>query len=295
MLLAGVIGVVLQTHTFEVLGYGGHLPPDLQRWLFAAFALAFLIKTPVFPLHAWMPPTYTQSPPSLVAMVSGVQSKAGLYAFIVFALPLFPDAAHYFAPAMLVLAVCSILYGALLAIAERNAKTLVAYSSLSHLGLVLLALFAFNFTSLPASILMIVSHGTIAAALFLLVGFIEDRTGTNDLGAFGGLAAGAPAPRRVHVDRRDGRARPSRPVGLRRRVLDPDRRVADAARVQLARPDRRRAVRGLRAAFVPRCDARPAAPAGRCRADRRSSPARVLAGRAAAGGDLLPRRMAGVA
>ncbi|HME81153.1 MAG TPA: NADH-quinone oxidoreductase subunit M [Candidatus Eremiobacteraceae bacterium] len=192
VLLAGVIGLVLQTHTFEVLGHGYHLSPELARWLFAAFALAFLIKTPVFPLHAWMPPTYTQSPPSLVAMVSGVQSKAGLYAFIVFAMPLFPEAAHYFAPAMLVIAVCSILYGALLAIAETNAKTLVAYSSLSHLGFVLLALFAFNFTSLPASILMIVSHGIIAAALFTLLGFIEDRVGTNDLGAYGGLAAGAP-------------------------------------------------------------------------------------------------------
>ncbi|MBV8172357.1 MAG: NADH-quinone oxidoreductase subunit M [Candidatus Eremiobacteraeota bacterium] len=192
VLLAGVIALVLHTHTFEVLNGSFPFTPVLQRWLFAAFALAFLIKTPVFPFHAWMPAAYTQSPSSLVAIISGVQSKAGLYGFIVFALPLFPDAAQYFAPAMLVLAVCSILYGALLAIAERNAKTLVAYSSLSHLGLVLLALFAFNFTSLPAGVLMIVSHGLIAAALFLLVGFIEERTGTNELAAFGGLAAVAP-------------------------------------------------------------------------------------------------------
>ncbi|HZV78789.1 MAG TPA: NADH-quinone oxidoreductase subunit M [Candidatus Binatus sp.] len=192
VLLAGVIGLVLHTHTFEVLGGSFALSAELQRWLFAAFALAFLIKTPVFPFHAWMPAAYTESPPSLVAIISGVQSKAGLYGFIVFALPLFPDAAHYFAPALLVLATCSIVYGALLAIAERNAKTLVAYSSLSHLGFVLLALFAFNFTSLPAGILMIVSHGVIAAALFLLVGFIEERTGTNELASFGGLAAVAP-------------------------------------------------------------------------------------------------------
>ena len=192
VLLAGVIGLVLNAHTFEVLGNTYHLTPELGRWLFAAFAFAFLIKTPVFPLHAWMPPTYTQTPTSMMAIVSGVQSKAGLYGFIVFALPLFPEAAHYFAPAMLVLAVCSILYGALVAMVENNAKTLVGYSSLSHLGLVLLALFAFNFTSIPAGILMIVSHGIIAAALFLLLGFIEMRTGTSDLGAFGGLAASAP-------------------------------------------------------------------------------------------------------
>ncbi|MBV8081803.1 MAG: NADH-quinone oxidoreductase subunit M, partial [Candidatus Eremiobacteraeota bacterium] len=190
--LAGVIGVVLKTHTFEVLGNTFAIDPELQRWLFAAFALAFLIKTPVFPFHAWMPPAYTQSPSSLVSMISGVQSKAGLYGFIVFAMPLFPAAAHYFAPALLVLAASSIVYGALCAIAERNAKTLVAYTSLSHLGLVLLALFAFDVTSLPASILMIVSHGVIAAALFLLVGFIEERVATNELAAYGGLQAVAP-------------------------------------------------------------------------------------------------------
>jgi NADH-quinone oxidoreductase subunit M len=192
VLLGGVVGVVLQTHTFEVLGQSYQIAPELQRWLFAAFALAFLIKTPVFPLHAWMPPTYSQTPTSLVSMVSGVQSKAGLYGLIVFAMPLFPDAAHFFAPALLVLAVCSILYGALVATAQDNLKLLIGYSSLSHLGLVLLALFSFNFASVPAGILMIVSHGVIAAALFLLVGFIEERTGSNDLSRFGGLASGAP-------------------------------------------------------------------------------------------------------
>ena len=192
VLLAGVIGIVLKAHTFEVLGHSYTVDPVLGRWLFAAFALAFLIKTPAFPFHAWMPPTYTNSPPSLVAIVSGVQSKAGLYGLLVFAIPLFPSAAQYFAPAMLVIAVISILYGALTAIAQTDAKTLVAYSSLSHLGFVLLALFAFGFSSVAASILMIVSHGVIAAALFLLLGFVEERTGTNDLGAFGGLAAGAP-------------------------------------------------------------------------------------------------------
>jgi len=192
VLLGGVIGVVLQTHTFEVLGQSYALAPVLQRWLFSAFAIAFLIKTPVFPLHAWMPPTYSQTPTSLVTMVSGVQSKAGLYGFIVFALPLFPDAAHFFAPSLLVLAVASILYGALVAMVQDNLKLLIGYSSLSHLGLVLLALFAFNFASVNAGILMIVSHGVIAGALFLLVGFIEERTGSNDLRKFGGLAEGAP-------------------------------------------------------------------------------------------------------
>jgi len=202
VLLAGVIGIVVNAGTFEVLGHSYTLDPAAARWLFAAFALAFLIKTPAFPFHAWMPPTYTYLPPSMVALVSGVQSKAGLYGLLVFAIPLFRyqadpvspaiQAAQYFAPAMLVIAVVSIVYGALTAIAQTNAKTLVGYSSLSHLGFVLLALFAFGFSSISASILMIVSHGVIVAALFLLLGFVEERTGTNDLGAFGGLAAGAP-------------------------------------------------------------------------------------------------------
>jgi NADH-quinone oxidoreductase subunit M len=192
VLLLGVVGLVVQTHTFEVLGHAWTLNPTLQWWLFAAFAVAFLVKTPAFPFHAWMPPTYTQAPPPLVAMVSGIQSKAGLYAFIVFAMPLFPDAAHAWAPAMLILALCSILYGAFAALAQTDMKTLVAYSSLSHLGLVLLALFAFDVTSVPAAILMLVSHGLIAAALFILLGFVEERVRTRNIFAFGGLAAKAP-------------------------------------------------------------------------------------------------------
>jgi len=192
VLLLGVVGLVVATHTFEVLGTSFNLAPALQWWLFGAFAIAFLVKTPAFPFHAWMPPTYTQSPPPLVAMISGIQSKAGLYGFIVFALPLFPVAAHAWAPFMLGIALVSILYGAFAALAQTDMKTLVAYTSLSHLGLVLLALFAFDVTSYPASILMIVSHGLISAVLFIMLGFIEERVGTRDLFAFGGLAAKAP-------------------------------------------------------------------------------------------------------
>jgi NADH-quinone oxidoreductase subunit M len=139
-----------------------------------------------------MPPTYAASPPPLVAMVSGVQSKAGLYGFLVFALPLFPNAAHVWAPLLLLLAVISIVYGAFTALGQRDMKSLIAYSSLSHLGLVVLALFAFDLTSVSASVVMIVSHGLIAAAMFLLACFIEERSGTRDLDAFGGLAAHAP-------------------------------------------------------------------------------------------------------
>jgi NADH-quinone oxidoreductase subunit M len=191
VLLLGLIGVVTHTGTFEVLGHS-YAFGSIEGWLFAAFALAFLIKTPSFPFHAWMPSTYTNSPAPLVAMVAGVQSKAGLYGFLVFALPLFPNAAHVWAPILLVLAAVSIVYGAFTALGQRDMKTLVAYSSLSHLGLVLLAFFAFDLTSVAASLVMIVSHGLISAAVFLIVGFVEERAGTRDLDAFGGFAARAP-------------------------------------------------------------------------------------------------------
>jgi len=191
ILLLGLVGVLIHTGTFEVLGHS-YAFGAVESWLFVAFALAFLIKTPAFPFHAWMPPTYTNSPPPLVAMVAGIQSKAGLYGFLVFALPLFPNAAHVWAPVLLVLAVISIVYGAFTSLGQRDMKMLVAYSSLSHLGFVLLALFAFDVTSVGASLVMIVSHGLISAAVFLIAGFVEERSGSRDLDVFGGLAAHAP-------------------------------------------------------------------------------------------------------
>lgn len=193
ILLLGVIALVSQTRTFEVLGASlPHWSTSFEWWIFAAFAIAFVIKTPAFPFHSWMPPTYTHAPPPVVAMVSGIQSKTGLYALLAFALPLFPHAAHAWAPVLLLIGLISILYGAFAAIGQRDMKTLVAFSSLSHLGLVWFGLFAFDITSVSAGILMLVSHGIIAAALFLLLGFIEERVGTRDLASFGGLALRAP-------------------------------------------------------------------------------------------------------
>jgi NADH-quinone oxidoreductase subunit M len=192
VLLLGVIALVSQVHTFELQGATLNLSVPFEWWIFGAFTIAFLIKTPAFPFHSWMPPTYTYAPAPLVALVSGVQSKAGLFGLLAFALPLFPRAAHSWAPALLVIAVVSILYGAFAAIGERDAKTLFAFSSLSHLGFVWLALFAFSITSVSASILMLISHGLIAAAMFLLLGFIEERVRTRELSQFGGLSLRAP-------------------------------------------------------------------------------------------------------
>ncbi|HXW50829.1 MAG TPA: proton-conducting transporter membrane subunit, partial [Candidatus Acidoferrales bacterium] len=133
VLLLGIVALVTQTHSFELSAGTLHLGGAAEWWIFAAFAIAFLIKTPAFPFHSWMPPTYTSAPPPVVAMVSGVQSKAGLFAMLAFALPLFGAAAHAWAPLLLVLAVASIIYGAIAAMGEQDMKTLVAFSSLSHL------------------------------------------------------------------------------------------------------------------------------------------------------------------
>ena len=168
------------------------LPTSVQMWLFAAFAVAFLVKIPAFPFHSWMPEAYAESPAPVTAMLSAVLSKTALYGFLRIALPLMPVAAHRFAPVLGVLALVSILYGALVALTQRDGKLVIGYSSLSHLGLVLLGIAALSYTGLEGAVLQMVNHGIYAAALFLLFGVVEERLGTRDLQAMGGLEARGP-------------------------------------------------------------------------------------------------------
>jgi len=168
------------------------LPAAAETWIFAGFALAFLIKTPVWPLHTWMPDTYADLPPPMVAVVSAVQSKAGLYGFIAIGLSLFPHAMAAVAKPMLVLGAISLLYGAFAALVQDDAKRIVAYSSLSHLGLVLLGIFSFNPYALGGAIVYIVAHGLFNAGLFITLGEIEVREDTRSLSRLGGLAARNP-------------------------------------------------------------------------------------------------------
>jgi NADH-quinone oxidoreductase subunit M len=168
------------------------LPAAAETWIFAGFALAFLIKTPVWPLHTWMPDTYADLPPPMVAVVSAVQSKAGLYGFIAIGLGLFPHAMAAVAKPMLVLGAISLLYGAFAALVQDDAKRIVAYSSLSHLGLVLLGIFSFNPYALGGAIVYIVAHGLFNAGLFITLGEIEVREDTRSLSRLGGLAARNP-------------------------------------------------------------------------------------------------------
>lgn len=164
-----------------------HLGNLWQLWIFAGFAFAFLVKTPVWPFHTWMPPTYADTPPPMVAVVSAVQSKAGLYGFIVIGLALLPESMHFASTAMLWLGLISLLYGAFIALVQTDGKRIVAYSSLSHLGLIVLAIFSFNPLALRGALIYIIAHGLFSAALFLILGYVEEREETRSLLRLGGL------------------------------------------------------------------------------------------------------------
>jgi len=175
-----------------------HLPLNLgaigiPQLLFLGFALAFAIKMPLFPLHTWLPAAYTASPIPVVIVLAGLVSKLGAYGFLRFNLALFPDAAHRLGPALAVLATAGILYGAFMALVQTDLKRLVAYASMSHLGFIGLGIFAGNLLGIEGALVQMVNHGVIIAALFLIVGMIERRSGTRDRAQLRGLGASAPA------------------------------------------------------------------------------------------------------
>jgi NADH-quinone oxidoreductase subunit M len=161
--------------------------PVTQRWLFLAFFAAFAIKTPLVPLHSWLPETYVQAPTTTTVLLAGVMSKMGVYGFLRFALPLFPDAAHWFQPLLLTLAVTSILYAAVVAAGQRDFKRLVAYSSVSHLGFIVLGIFAFTVQGLQGGVFYMVAHGLLIGGLFFVTGMLRERRGTSEIGELGGL------------------------------------------------------------------------------------------------------------
>lgn len=168
------------------------LAPDLAMWLMLGFFVAFAVKLPAVPLHTWLPDAHTDAPTAGSVILAGVLLKTGAYGLIRFVVPLFPDAAQTFAPAAMALAVVSIVYGALLAFAQQDFKRLVAYTSVSHLGFVLLGVFAWNELALQGAVMQMIAHGISTGALFIVAGALQERLHTRDMGRMGGLWAEAP-------------------------------------------------------------------------------------------------------
>ncbi|TMQ55796.1 MAG: NADH-quinone oxidoreductase subunit M [Candidatus Eisenbacteria bacterium] len=199
LMLVGILKLYIAHHaatgiyTFDLLQlYDTPLDPGTQLWLFGAFALAFAIKVPMFPFHTWLPDAHVEAPTAGSVILAGVLLKMGVYGFLRFAIPLFPEAAMTYTPWIVGLALIGIIYGALVAMVQRDVKKLVAYSSVSHLGFVMLGIFAWNAQGLSGGILQSINHGLSTGALFLAVGILYERRHTREIADFGGLSETLP-------------------------------------------------------------------------------------------------------
>jgi NADH-quinone oxidoreductase subunit M len=168
------------------------IAPATQYWFFLAFAVAFAIKVPLFPFHTWLPDAHVEAPTAGSVILAGVLLKMGTYGLIRFAFPLFPEAAIFFAPYIAVLAVIGIVYGALVAMVQPDMKKLVAYSSVSHLGFVVLGICALNANGMQGAVYQMVAHGVSTGGLFLVVGMLSDRRHTRLIAEYGGLKGVVP-------------------------------------------------------------------------------------------------------
>jgi NADH-quinone oxidoreductase subunit M len=195
LMLAAVIYLVWSqsqvtgSMSFAFSDLGRHpLSLGAQSWLLGAFALSFAIKVPMVPLHTWLPDAHVEAPTAGSVILAGVLLKMGTYGFMKLGFPLFPDATRAFLPALMILSVVSILYGACLALVQTDIKKIIAYSSISHLGYVMLGLVSLDLVGIQGAIIQMVSHGLVAGGLFTMVGMIYERCHTRELAHYGGLA-----------------------------------------------------------------------------------------------------------
>jgi NADH-quinone oxidoreductase subunit M len=195
VMLVGILVLYFQYHTFDLMAMlqsGSLLPMALQSWVFLAFFIGFAIKVPMFPFHTWLPDAHVEAPTAGSVILAGVLLKMGAYGFLRFALPLFPDASRRFAPWLAALALVSIVYGALVSLMQKDMKRLVAYSSVSHMGFVMLGLFTLSPLAMKGAVLQMVNHGISTGALFLIVGVLYERRHTRLIADYGGLSARLP-------------------------------------------------------------------------------------------------------
>jgi len=194
LMLVAIIWLCLYyVKSFDIISINNYLGVNplrvgVQLWLFGAFGLAFAIKVPMFPLHTWLPDAHVEAPTAGSVILAGVLLKMGTYGFIRFAIPFFPDAVSVMIPYMSILAIVGIIYGALVSMVQEDIKKLVAYSSVSHLGFVMLGLFALTVSSMQGALIQMVNHGLSTGALFLLVGIIYERAHTRQISDFGGIS-----------------------------------------------------------------------------------------------------------
>jgi NADH-quinone oxidoreductase subunit M len=189
LMLASIVVYGLQQGTFDLTRMG----TSGSTWIFLGFVAAFAIKSPLFPLHGWLPETYRESSPEISAILSGIVSKAGLYGLLRIVIPKFPDVVHDWRVPLLVLASISLVYGSLLAFRAPDLRGVIMYSSLAQSGLIALGLFANNDLGFDGAVLQMVNHALVSTALFLLAGMIERRTSTGEFRLLGGMARGRPA------------------------------------------------------------------------------------------------------
>jgi NADH-quinone oxidoreductase subunit M len=194
LMLVAIVALYIIGHnatgvwSFDLLSYQNlDIPLGAQNWLFIAFALAFLIKVPMFPFHTWLPDAHVQAPTAGSVILAGVLLKMGTYGFLRYCIPMFPNAFDAFVPLLAVLALIGIIYGALVAMVQKDVKSLVAFSSVAHMGFVMLGMIVLNMQGVQGSILQMLNHGISTGALFLIVGMIYERRHTRLIEDFGGI------------------------------------------------------------------------------------------------------------
>jgi NADH-quinone oxidoreductase subunit M len=195
LMLVGILAVYSRYHTFDwtaILAAGSILPAAPQIWAFLAFFAGFAIKVPMFPFHTWLPDAHVEAPTAASVLLAGILLKMGAYGFLRFSLPLFPEAARRAVPYVVALALVSIVYGALLSLLQKDMKKLIAYSSVSHMGFVVLGIFALTPMAVKGAVLQMINHGISTGALFLIVGVVYERRHTRLIAEFGGLSSRMP-------------------------------------------------------------------------------------------------------